>query len=97
MADQRRKYPREFKIEAVRRVIDRGETTAEVARLLDLQPHMLYSWVRQFKADTAQSFRGNGNVTAQRNASFILHTGVLYFKVFLGRSFSVSAMRLRSA
>ena len=65
MADQRRKYPREFKIEAVRRVIDGGETAAEVARSLDLQPHMLYSWVRQFKADTAQSFRGNGNVTAQ--------------------------------
>ena len=32
MADQRRKFPREFKIEAVRRVIDSGETATEVAR-----------------------------------------------------------------
>jgi len=32
MAEQRRKFPREFKVEAVRRVIDSGETTTEVAR-----------------------------------------------------------------
>lgn len=65
MADQRRKFPREFKAEAVRRIVAGGETAAEVARSLDLQPNMLYGWVRQFKADAAQSFRGNGNVTAQ--------------------------------
>jgi transposase len=64
MAEQRRKYPREFKIEAVRRVVDGGEPAAEVARALDLQPNMLYGWVRQFKAE-AEAFRGNGNVTSQ--------------------------------
>jgi len=65
MAEQRRKYPREFKIEAVRRVIDGTETAAEVARSLGLQPNMLYGWVRQFKAEVNASFRGNGNVTSQ--------------------------------
>lgn len=34
MAEQRRKFPREFKVEAVRRVIDSGETTTEVARAI---------------------------------------------------------------
>jgi transposase len=65
MADQRRKFPREFKIEAVRRVIDGGETAAEVARLLDLKPHLLYNWIRKFKEEAGDAFRGNGNVTAQ--------------------------------
>jgi transposase len=65
MAEQRRKYPREFKIEAVRRVVDGGEPAAEVARALDLQPNMLYQWVRQFKAEAAEAFRGNGTLTSQ--------------------------------
>ena len=65
MADQRRKFPREFKIEAVRRVINGRETAAEVARSLDLQPNVLYGWARQFKAEAAEAFRGNGNVTSQ--------------------------------
>lgn len=65
MADQRRKFPREYKIEAVRRVVDGGEPAAEVARSLDLQPNMLYQWVRQLKAEAAEAFRGNGTMTSQ--------------------------------
>lgn len=65
MAEQRRKFPREFKIEAVRRVIEGGEPAVEVARALNLQPNMLYSWVRQFKTEATRAFRGNGNVTSQ--------------------------------
>jgi transposase len=64
MADQRRKFPREFKIEAVRRVIA-GEPAVNVARALDLQPNMLYSWVRQFKTEANEAFRGNGKLTSQ--------------------------------
>lgn len=65
MGEQRRKYPREFKVEAVRRVIERGEAAAEVARSLDLEPSLLYGWVRQFKAEAEEAFRGNGNLTSQ--------------------------------
>lgn len=65
MAEQRRKYPREFKVEAVRRVIEGRETAAEIARALGIQPNMLYGWVRQFKAEAGEAFRGNGNLTAQ--------------------------------
>lgn len=65
MAKQRRKYPREFKIEAVRRVVDGRETAAEIARALDLEPTLLYGWVRQFKKEASEAFRGNGNVTSQ--------------------------------
>lgn len=52
-------------MEAVRRVIERGEAAAEVARSLDLEPSLLYGWVRQFKAEAEEAFRGNGNLTSQ--------------------------------
>ncbi len=65
MADQRRKFPREFKIEAVRRVIDSGETATEVARSIGIDPSLLYGWIRQLKAEDKEAFRGNGKLTAQ--------------------------------
>ena len=65
MADQRRKFPREYKIEAVRRIVDGGETAAEVARSLGLESNLLYGWVRQFKTEAKDAFRGNGKLTAQ--------------------------------
>lgn len=65
MGEKRRKYPREFKIEAVRRVAEGRETAAEIARALGIQPNMLYGWVRQFKSETDDAFRGNGKLTAQ--------------------------------
>lgn len=65
MGEQRQKYPREFKIEAVRRVTEGRETAAEVARALGIQANMLYGWVRQFKAESNEAFRGNGKLSAQ--------------------------------
>jgi transposase len=65
MPAKRRKYPREYKIEAVRRVIEGRETAAEIARALGIEANMLYGWVRQFKTEANEAFRGNGNLTAQ--------------------------------
>lgn len=65
MADQRRKFSREFKLEAVRRVSEGCETAAEIARALGIQANMLYGWVRQFKSEAEEAFRGNGKLTAQ--------------------------------
>lgn len=65
MAEQRRKFSREYKLEAVRRVIDGGEPATEVARALGLQPSMMYGWIRQLKAEAGEAFRGNGKLTSQ--------------------------------
>ena len=65
MAEQRRKFSREYKIEAVRRIVDGDATAAEVARSLGLEPNLLYGWVRQFKAEAKEAIRGNGKLTAQ--------------------------------
>lgn len=61
----RRKFSREYKLEAVRRVTDGGEIAAEVARALGIEPGLLYGWVRLFKSEAKEAFRGNGRLTAQ--------------------------------
>jgi len=38
-------FPEEFKIEAVKRVTDRGHRFAEVAPRLDVSQHSLFAWV----------------------------------------------------
>ncbi len=49
MSSQR--YPREFKDEAVRQVLERGYTVAEVSQRLGVSAHSLYKWVKAVKPD----------------------------------------------
>jgi len=56
----RRKHSREFKVEAVKLVRERGVTMAQAARDLDLSVTVLRKWVRQFVADPTDAFPGQG-------------------------------------
>ncbi|TXI53371.1 transposase, partial [Mycolicibacterium mageritense] len=47
MSRTRRSFTPEFKVEAARRVIDRGRPVSEVARELNLHESLLGKWVRQ--------------------------------------------------
>ena len=49
----RRQFTREFKLEAVRMVIDGGRAPSAVARELGIRPDMLRHWRRQFGAARA--------------------------------------------
>lgn len=51
---ERRNYTDEFKVQAVRRVLDEGKGVATVARELDLTRSALEAWVRRAKADRGQ-------------------------------------------
>ena len=51
MSSQR--YPPEFKDEAVRQVLERGYTVAEVSQRLGVSAHSLYKWVKAVKPDTS--------------------------------------------
>lgn len=56
----RRKFTREFKVEAVKLVRNRGVTMAQAARDLDLNVNLLRGWVRTFREDPTQAFPGVG-------------------------------------
>ena len=53
---QRRKFSREFKLEAVRLVRSRGVSVAQASRDLDVHQNVLRKWVREFTADPRDAF-----------------------------------------
>lgn len=60
MGRVRKKYPREFKIEAVR-LMQKGEcTTTELARRLNVQEHDLRDWRNQYAEKKEDAFPGQG-------------------------------------
>ena len=63
---ERRKFTREFKIEAVRLVRDRGVSVAQAARDLDLHENLLRKWVRDFSSDPVQAFPGHGQMKPEQ-------------------------------
>ncbi len=56
----RRQFSREFKLEAVKLVKERGVTAAQAARDLDVHENVLRKWVRELAADPQQAFPGKG-------------------------------------
>ncbi|HDX5078557.1 TPA: transposase, partial [Enterobacter kobei] len=46
-----KRYPEEFKIEAVKQVVDRGYSVASVATRLDITTHSLYSRIKKYGPD----------------------------------------------
>ena len=63
---QRRKFSREFKLEAVRLVRERGVSAAQAARDLDVHENVLRKWVREFAADPRDAFPGHGQVKPEQ-------------------------------
>jgi transposase len=62
MAETRRKFSREFKLEAVRLVTSGGRGMAAAARDLEVRPDMLRRWKRQLEEDPVEAFPGKGNL-----------------------------------
>ena len=71
MGEQRRSFPREFKLEAVRLATTSGRRLSEVARELGVRPDALWRWKRQAERQGsaaragAQVFPGSGKLTSQ--------------------------------
>ena len=57
---QRRKFDKQFKLDAVRLVTESGKTTAAVARDLGIDPTTLYAWKRELADHGTDAFPGNG-------------------------------------
>ena len=59
----RKKFSREFKLGAVGR-LRAGQSAAEVARGLEVNPSDLYRWRRELEQYGERAFRGNGQQRA---------------------------------
>jgi transposase len=62
----RRRFTKEFKVEAVRLVRDRGVSIAQASRDLDVHENLLRKWVKAFDADPRQAFPGQGNMKPEQ-------------------------------
>lgn len=60
-----RKFDKEFKLEAVRLVTQRGRKVAEVSRSLGIHANLLYRWKSQYSEDPVESFPGKGRLKPQ--------------------------------
>jgi transposase len=63
---RRRAFTREFKLEAVRLIRDRGVTAAQASRDLGVHENVLRKWVRDFEADPKQAFPGQGQMKPEQ-------------------------------
>ena len=63
---QRRKFTREFKLEAVRLVKDRGVSVAQAARDLELHENVLRKWIRELGSDPLHAFPGHGQMKPEQ-------------------------------
>jgi transposase len=62
MVRARRRFTREFKLEALRQVVETGRPQSEVARELGVNPETLYRWSREARQDPEQAFPSNGKL-----------------------------------
>ena len=58
----RRRFSREFKVEAARQVLGEGRTQRSVARELGVNENLLGRWVKQLRVDPEQAFPGQGKL-----------------------------------
>jgi len=59
---ERRKFTREFKLEAVKLITERGVTVAQAARDLGVHGTVLRRWVQDGTADPQHAFPGTGQM-----------------------------------
>jgi transposase len=63
---ERRKFTREFKLEAMKLILERGVTVAQAARDLSVQGSVLRRWVQECAADSQQAFLGQGQMKPEQ-------------------------------
>jgi transposase len=62
----RRKFAREFKLEAVRLIKERGVSYAQAEQDLDVHQSQLRNWVKKFADDPQHAFPGQGQMKPEQ-------------------------------
>ena len=63
---ERRKFTREFKLEAVRLIKDRGVSYVQASQDLGVHPSQLRDWVKKFADDPEHAFPGHGQMKPEQ-------------------------------
>jgi transposase len=63
---ERRKFTREFKLEAVRLITERGVSYAQAEQDLDVHQSQLRGWVKRFADDPQHAFPGQGQMKPEQ-------------------------------
>ena len=62
----RKKYTKEFKLDAISLVTEQKYTCAEAAMSLGIHTNILSRWIRELTEKDDSAFRGNGKLTAEQ-------------------------------
>ncbi len=77
----RRQFSREFKLEAVRLVKDRGVSVVQASRDLDVGENVVRRWIKELAADPGQAFPGQGQLKPEQQEIDRLRREVAKLKV----------------
>ncbi|WP_374008231.1 IS3 family transposase [Delftia lacustris] len=79
--ERRKTFSREFKLKAVKLVVERGVSVAQAAKDLDVHENVLRKWVRELRQEPQEAFPGNGKQKAQDAEIARLHKEVAKLKM----------------
>ncbi len=63
---KRKKYPKEFKLDAVSLVLEQGYSRVDAAKSLGINANMLGRWIKEADSEEGQLFRGNGKLSPEQ-------------------------------
>ena len=65
MGKKRRQYTKEFKVEAVRLIVEEGRPISEVARELGIGENLLHRWKKKYEEGEIDPFPGQGRLSPE--------------------------------
>ena len=63
---QKKKYSKEFKLDAISLVTDQDYSIAEAARSLEIRANMLSRWIKEHQQASGNAFRGAGKLSTEQ-------------------------------
>ena len=73
---RRKRYSKQFKIDAVKLLTEQGHKLTETANNLGIHPTMLNRWRNQLEAEQEHAFPGKGHMTPEKEELYRLRKEV---------------------
>ena len=72
MTNKRKRFSKQFKVDAVKLVIEEGYNVSEAARNLGIHHSSLRRWIKELKSEGEQAFPGKGHLTPEKEELYQL-------------------------